>query len=135
MLHVIVTYSTGVFEQTVAKLTTAIEQRGLTLFADIDHAAGAQAAGLELEPERVLVFGNPRSGTGLMQSDRRVGIELPLRLLVWQEGEQVLLGYEDPSTLAERYALDGQAQTLAQMATLPAALVHEAATPPGARGD
>ncbi len=126
MGRVILTPSTKNFDDTLVSLTEAIKRRGLTLFARIDHAAGARAAGLELEDEQVLLFGNPQSGTGLMQSDRRVGIELPLRMLLWREGERVLLGYEDPRLLAEHYSLAGSEQTLEQMAKLLQALAVEA---------
>jgi uncharacterized protein (DUF302 family) len=114
------------YAQTVATLIAAIERRGLTVFAQVDHAAGARAAGLELADELLIVFGNPRAGTPLMQSDARVGIELPLRMLVWREGERTLLGYEDPRALAGRFSLAGVEQTLAQMATLLQALAVEA---------
>jgi uncharacterized protein (DUF302 family) len=127
MRGVIVTSSSQAFEATLASLKDAIAQRGLTLFAQIDHAGAARQAGLELADEQVLVFGNPRAGTALMQSDPRVGIELPLRMLVWQAGEQVMLGYLDPRSLTERYSLAGEEQTLAQMSALLAALAGEAA--------
>jgi uncharacterized protein (DUF302 family) len=114
------------YDETVAALIAAIERRGLTVFAQVDHAAGARGVGLELADELLVVFGNARAGTPLMQSDARVGIELPLRILVWREGEQVLLGYEDPRALAERFSLGSVEQTLSQMATLLQALAAAA---------
>jgi uncharacterized protein (DUF302 family) len=122
----LVEQSTKDYAQTVATLIAAIERRGLTVFAQVDHAAGARAAGLELADELLIVFGNPRAGTPLMQSDARVGIELPLRMLVWREDERTLLGYEDPRALTGRFSLAGVEQTLAQMATLLQALAVEA---------
>jgi uncharacterized protein (DUF302 family) len=104
----------------------AIESRGLTVFAQIDHAAGARAVGMELRDELVLLFGNPRSGTPLMQADPRVGIELPLRILVWDDGDGVMLGYGDPHELAHTYELSAHESTLDQMAALLGALVAEA---------
>ena len=68
------------------RLITAITSRGLTVFARVDHAAAAREAGMELAAEELVVFGNPRAGTPLMQSDPRIGIELPLRMLVWEDG-------------------------------------------------
>lgn len=112
--------------ETVAALIGAIERRGLTVFARFDHAAGAREAGLELAEEEVVVFGNPRAGTPLMQSDARVGIELPLRILVWREADGVRLGYGDPRELARAYDLAGQAAILEQMAKLLQELASEA---------
>lgn len=127
MRSVNVTASAHGFDATMRALNASIERRGLTLFAQVDHSGEARAAGMELADEQLLVFGNPRAGTPLMQSDPRVGIELPLRMLVWREGEQTLLGYEDPRALGERFSLAGAEQTLAQMAALLQALADEAA--------
>jgi uncharacterized protein (DUF302 family) len=123
----VVTRSTSSYAETTSSLVAAIERRGLTVFARIDHAAGAREVGMELADEQVVLFGSPRSGTPLMQDDPRVGIELPLRMLVWREGEQVLLGHHDPRELNGRYDVSAHAQTLEQMATLLDALAAEAA--------
>jgi uncharacterized protein (DUF302 family) len=96
------------------------------LFAVIDHAAGAREVGLELADEQVLLFGNAQGGTPLMQSDRRVGIELPLRMLIWREGEDVMLAYRDPLELGGAYDLQGHEQTLEQMSKLLGELADEA---------
>jgi uncharacterized protein (DUF302 family) len=114
------------FTETLDALLAAIVSRGLTVFAQIDHAAGAREAGLELEDEVVVLFGNPRTGTPLMQADRRVGIELPLRILVWRAGEEVSVGYRDPRRLADVYDLGGHEQVLEQMHSLLEALADEA---------
>lgn len=114
------------FSATVTALIAAVERRGLTVFAQVDHAAGAAETGLELEDEVVVSFGSPRAGTPLMQADRRVGIELPLRMLIWRDGDQVSLGYLDPRALAETYRLAGHEATLDQMAALLEALAAEA---------
>ncbi|MGA2453882.1 MAG: DUF302 domain-containing protein [Solirubrobacteraceae bacterium] len=123
----IVTPSSLSYHATMRSLVEAIEQRGLTVFAQIDHAAGAREVGLELADEEVVLFGSPRSGTPLMRADPRIGIELPLRMLIWREGEQVLLGHSDPRELASVYDVSGHEQTLEQMATLLDALAAEAA--------
>jgi uncharacterized protein (DUF302 family) len=115
------------YAETVDALLAAIEQRGLTVFARIDHAAGARETGMELADEEVVLFGDPRGGTPLMQSDPRVGIELPLRLLVWREDEDVLIGYHDPRELSADYDLGGLQEALAQLAGLLDALATEAA--------
>jgi uncharacterized protein (DUF302 family) len=124
---VITTQSAAGFADTVSGLITAIEKRGLTVFARIDHAAGAREAGLELEDEQVVLFGNPRSGTPLMQDDRRIGIELPLRILVWREGDNVRVAYNDPRGLAGLYDVQPHQATLDQMASLLEAVAGEAA--------
>jgi|SRR5580704_5509101 uncharacterized protein (DUF302 family) len=124
----IIKRSTSDYTETLDALLAAIEQRGLTVFARIDHAAGAREVGMELADEEVVLFGNPRGGTPLMQSDARVGIELPLRILVWREGEDVLLAYRDPRELSAGYDLDGLQDTLAQLAALLEALATAAAS-------
>jgi uncharacterized protein (DUF302 family) len=126
MQSMIVRQSASGYAETASSLVEAIERRGLTLLGQIDHAAGAREAGLELADEQVVLFGNPRSGTPLMQSDRRIGIELPLRMLIWQEGEDVLLGYRDPRELSGAYDVAAHQSTLEQMAMLLDELAAEA---------
>ena len=82
---------------------------------------------MELPPEEVVVFGNPRAGTPLMQSDPQIGVELPLRMLVWEERDGAQLGYNDPLELAERYEVQENRATLETMSALLAALAAEAA--------
>jgi uncharacterized protein (DUF302 family) len=127
MPGMIVKPSASDYGETVKSLLEAIKARGLTVFARIDHAAGAREAGLELADEQVVLFGNARSGTLLMQHDPRIGIELPLRMLVWRQGEEVLLGHNDPRELSGSYGVAGDSSTLEQMATLLDALAGEAA--------
>jgi uncharacterized protein (DUF302 family) len=116
------------YDETVARLIDAIERRGLTLFARIDHAAAAREAGLELADEQVVLFGNPRAGTSLMQSDPRIGVDLPLRMLVWADVDGVLLGYRDPREVAGPYEVAAEDEPiLEQMAKLLAELADEAA--------
>jgi uncharacterized protein (DUF302 family) len=119
---VIVQRSAHDHAETMRRLIEAVQARGLTVFARIDHAAAAREVGLELADEQVLVFGNPKAGTALMQDDPRIGIELPLRMLVWAGADGVNLGYEDPRKLADRYAVGDRAPTLDAMAQLLAAL-------------
>jgi len=90
---------------TAARLEAAIKQRNLTLFARIDHAAGASKIGQTLRPTEVLIFGNPQGGTPFMVCQQSVGIDLPLKALVWQDAAgQTWLGYNDPKWLATRHA-------------------------------
>jgi uncharacterized protein (DUF302 family) len=122
----IVRRSDSDYAATTTSLIDAIERRGLTLFARIDHAGAAREAGLELADEQVMLFGNPRSGTPLMQSDPRIGIELPLRMLIWQQGEDVLVGYRDPRELSGAYDIASHQPALEQMTTLLDELAAEA---------
>jgi uncharacterized protein (DUF302 family) len=126
---VIVKRSSLSHAETVESLVAAIARRGLTVFARIDHAAAAVEVGLELAEEEVVLFGNPRSGTPLMQDDRRIGIELPMRMLVWREDADVLLAYRDPCELSGGYEVARHQATLEQMKKLLDELAAEAAGP------
>src|SRR6202166_509192 len=91
---------------TVERLLGALAKRNLTVFARIDHAAGAASAGLELRPTEVVIFGNPKGGTALMQDRQSAGIDLPLKVLVWQDADgKVWLSYNDPAWIAQRHVL------------------------------
>ena len=109
--------------ETMTRLLDAIAARGLKVFARIDHAAAAREVGLELADEQVIVFGNPQAGTALMQLDPRIGIELPLRILVWEDRGGALVGHNDPRGLSGPYDVEAHQQTLDQMANLLEALV------------
>ncbi|MFZ1100473.1 MAG: DUF302 domain-containing protein [Steroidobacteraceae bacterium] len=92
--------------ETTRRLIAAIGARGLTVFARVDHAAGAAAAGLELRPTELIVFGSARGGTPLMQANQLLGIELPLKALVWaDEAGRAHVSRPDLTWLAHRYAL------------------------------
>ena len=117
----------GDADQVEARLQEALAAHGLQMFARIDHAAGARKADVKLEPDVLLIFGNVSVGTPLMQADPRVGIELPLRMLIWQDPNGTHVGYLDPRELADRYALDGQQQTLERQAAVLTGLAAAAA--------
>jgi uncharacterized protein (DUF302 family) len=125
--NVLLTRSSSGYAETAKRLIDAIANRGLVLFARIDHAAAARAAGLELPAEEVVIFGNPRAGTPLMRIDPRIGLELPLRLLIWEDGDGTLLGYNDPRELAARYDVDPHRATLEMMSGVLAELATEVA--------
>lgn len=92
---------------TGTRLVAAIEARKLTLFARIDHAAGAKKIDKALRPTEVFIFGNPNGGTPLMECAQSMGIDLPLKMLVWQTGDgSVMLGYNDPAWLAKRHGTE-----------------------------
>lgn len=106
---------------TMNRLDTAVKAKGMTVFARIDHAAGAMAVGLPLRPTEVLIFGNAKGGTPLMQSVQTIGIDLPLKALVWQDAAgDTWLSYSDPDWLAKRHGLSSGTETA--VGTLAAAL-------------
>ncbi|MBC7780750.1 MAG: DUF302 domain-containing protein [Proteobacteria bacterium] len=91
-------------KETMDRLEGVVKQRGLNVFARIDHAAGAAKIGKTLRPTEVLIFGNPQGGTPFMECAQSVGIDLPLKALVWEDGSaQVWLGYNDPEYLGKRH--------------------------------
>jgi uncharacterized protein (DUF302 family) len=91
---------------TIDRLAAAATAMGITVFARIDHAAGATAAGMALRPTELLIFGNAKAGTPLMQANQAAGIDLPLKMLSWQDDTgQVLLGYNQVQWVAERHGL------------------------------
>jgi uncharacterized protein (DUF302 family) len=93
-------------KETMDRLEREVKAKSLTVFARVDHAAGAEAAGLKLRPTELLIFGNARGGTPLMEADQRIGIDLPLKALVYQDDAgKVWLAYNDPSWLVRRYGL------------------------------
>ncbi len=99
-------------KETLDRLEADVKAKGLTVFARIDHAAGATAVGLSLLPTAVLIFGNAKGGTPLMQSNQLIGIELPLKVLVWQDTfGKTWLSYVDPADLAKRYGLPAEIAT------------------------
>ena len=110
----------------VDRLTAGLRDRGVEVFATIDHAAGARAAGLDLPDEVLLVFGNPAVGTALMQADPRSGVDLPLRMLVWSQDGATRLAYQDPAVLADRYEVGSEQATLGRLRGLLEQLVAEA---------
>jgi uncharacterized protein (DUF302 family) len=93
-------------KETMNRLEETVKQRGLNVFARIDHAAGASKVGKSLRPTEVLIFGNPQGGTPFMECAQSVGIDLPLKALVWEDASsQVWLGYNDPAFLAQRHGV------------------------------
>jgi uncharacterized protein (DUF302 family) len=100
---------------TIDRLVATLKERGMTVFARVDHAGAARGVGLELVEEELLIFGDPRAGTLLMQTDAQVGYELPLRILAWDAKGRTLVGYRAPGELAERYALSEREELLERM--------------------
>jgi uncharacterized protein (DUF302 family) len=93
-------------QQTVDKFEAAVKAKGQTVFAKVDHAAGAAAVGLPLQPTQLIIFGNAKGGTPLMQSAQTSGIDLPMKVLVWQDASgDTWLSYNDPEWIAKRHGL------------------------------
>lgn len=93
-------------DETLDRLESGAQQRGLKVFARIDHAAGAVSVGKSLRPTQLLIFGNPKGGTPLMECAQTAAIDLPLKALAWQDEQgQVWLGYNDPAYLANRHGI------------------------------
>jgi len=117
-------------KETMDRLEAALKVGGATIFARIDHAAGAGSAGMELRPTEVIVFGNPQGGTPLMQAEQTIGIDLPLKALVWQDAAgAVWLSYNEPAWLAERHGLGPQAAAaVAALTAMLRALAEKATT-------
>ena len=114
--------------ETIKRLLAALAKRDLTVFARIDHAAGATSVGLTLHPTELVIFGNPKGGTALMQDQQSAGIDLPLKALVWEDSERrTWLTYNDPGWIALRHSLGpGSASALTAMTALMTAIAQEA---------
>jgi uncharacterized protein (DUF302 family) len=95
-------------EDRVARLKEILGGRGVKLFAVVDHSGEAEAVGLELRETKLVIFGNPAAGTPVMQSVPLAALDLPLKVLVWQDGEETKLSYTAPSELAKRYGLSDE---------------------------
>ncbi len=93
-------------KETMDRLEVVLKDKGMTIFARVDHAAGAAKVGKQLRPTEVLIFGNPQGGTPFMECSQTVGIDLPQKALVWtDESGQVWLGYNDPAYVASRHGV------------------------------
>ena len=98
--------------ETLNRFLAALAARKLTGFARVDHAAGASSVGLPLRPTEVVIFGNPKGGTALMQDQQSAGIDLPLKALVWEAADgKVWLTYNDPTWIAQRHDLGAVSAT------------------------
>lgn len=111
------TTAAGSVYATVAAVCNAARAAGMTVFARVDHAAGARGAGLELPDEVLLLVGAPKVGTALMQAAPRAGLDLPLHILVWDDAGTTRITWRDPHSLAGDHALAGLEPTLDGMAT------------------
>jgi uncharacterized protein (DUF302 family) len=113
---------------TMDRLDAEIRAKGLNVFARIDHAAGAAEVGLTLAPTVLIIFGNARGGTPLMQSVQTVGIDLPLKILVWQDSaDKTWLSYNEASWLARRHNVTGAEPVVNSLDALLTAIAKKAA--------
>src|SRR4051812_7640568 len=113
--------------ETMDRLAASVTAHGMTIMARIDHASAAAKVGMELRPTEVLIFGNPQAGTPLMQAAQTLGIDLPLRMLVWQDqAGKTWVAYNNPEWLAERHgAVTGTGEIVNGMARVLAAITAE----------
>jgi uncharacterized protein (DUF302 family) len=95
-------------EESVARISAIVAERGLKLFAVIDHSGEARAAGLELRDTKLVIFGSPTAGTPVMDAAPLAALDLPLRVLVWADGDQTKLAYTAPAALAARYGFSDE---------------------------
>lgn len=93
---------------TVSRIEQVLASKGIKLFAVIDHSGEARAAGLELRETMVVIFGSPAAGTAVMEAVPLAALDLPLKVLVWSDGDQTRVSYAPPATLAARYGLRGE---------------------------
>jgi uncharacterized protein (DUF302 family) len=115
---VVTVVSAAPFDSTLARLERAVVAKGLTVAAKIDHAAAAQRANLTLRPTTLVIAGNPAAGTPLMQADQTMGVELPLRFLVWQGDDgKARVSYDPIKSIAARHSVGGRDELLARMTT------------------
>ncbi len=92
--------------QTVEKLKNILQAKGVALFALVDHSGEAENVGMKMRPTKLLIFGNPKAGTPLMLSAPSIAIDLPLKILIWEDAQgKVWVSYNSPSYLQERHGL------------------------------
>ena len=91
------------FEETVAAIQKTLNSKGITIFATIEHHKAAEAIGETMPPATVLIVGNPKVGTALMQENLLLAIELPLKILIYEEGKTINIRYEKVAAIAEKY--------------------------------
>lgn len=115
-------------KETMDRLETEIRQKGMNVFARVDHGAGAAEAGLKLRPTELVIFGNARGGTPLMQLAQTVGIDLPLKALVWEDAAgKTWISYNEPGWIAERHGVADAQPVVNKMADLLGAISRKAA--------
>ena len=103
-------------KETLDRLTKILKSKGIKVMARVNHAAGAKGAGLELSDTELLIFGNPKLGTPLMQTNRTIGLDLPMKALAWKDkAGKVHLAYTAPNALKARHSISGRDAIFAKM--------------------
>ena len=116
-------------EETMERLKAAVIAKGMMVFAHIDHAAAAIDVDMKLRPTDLLIFGSPKGGTPVMQTVQTIGIDLPLKALVWQDEAGITwLSYNDPTWLAARHSADGSTRTAVHAMAVALDAIASAAT-------
>src|SRR2546421_4437265 len=117
-------------KETIDRLVADIGAKGLQVFARIDHAAGAAEVGLNLRPTELIIFGNARGGTPLIQSAQTIGIDLPLKALVWQDAaNKTWLSYNGPGWIARRHGIADKGGVVGKMSEMLGLITKKAANP------
>ena len=112
----VVKQSSHSVSKTLDRLTAVMQKKGITIFARVDHAAGAKRVGEDMKPTELLIFGNPKLGTPLMLVKPEIGVDLPLKALAWQDDSgKVWLGYTAPAALKERHGVSGHDEVFKKM--------------------
>lgn len=125
----VVVESANTMAETEKRLITALDAAGLKIAARIDHQANAGSVGLDLAPTVLFIFGNPKAGTLLMEKQRTAGIDLPLKLLLWDDNGKIKVAYNDPTYIARRHGLDTSLPVLTQIASALRRFAEAAANP------
>lgn len=127
MPHIISVKSNAGFDQTLRQLQGAVDQRGFKTFAVIDHAKGAASIGADLNPTTLIIFGNPKGGAPLMLAEQRLGLRLPLKMLVFEDATgDVHVAYPDMAHLFHEYGVSDLTEPLARVEGALAAIAAEA---------
>src|SRR3989440_6937933 len=114
-------------KETMDRLESEVRARGMTVFARIDHAAGAAQVGLTLRPTELIIFGNARGGTPLMQASQTAGIDLPLKALVWEDASgKTWLSYNEPSWIVQRHGVANADPVVSKMSAALGAMSRKA---------
>lgn len=116
-------------QETADRLESVLQSKGMTVIARINHSAAAQNAGMTLRPTELLIFGNPKVGTPLMQCQQSVALDLPQKALIWEdESGTVWISYNDPEYLADRHDLEGCDEVIAKVKSALSKFAHAAAS-------
>ena len=126
----VLTCSSHSVSETLDRLETVLRNKGLRIFARIDHAAGARGVGVGLRPTQLLLFGNPKLGSQLFTSNQLAGIDLPMKTLVWEDTQgRVWLAYNDPGYIAARHGIEDRPGVISKMSDALKKLTGKATQP------